>query len=278
MKNIVIYLMVGVICSGFTALAQDGASTNNAADTDRLKPKAGDFGIGISAIPYLNFLGNFDTDLNLGDQTLYGKYFLTDATAIRAVLSMNNYTQISNLYAQDDAAIALDPTSTAQVIDTRKIKSYNMGLTLGYEIRKDRNRFTFLYGPYAGYQYSTSNTAYTHGNPISALNVNPSSNWAGSASGRTLSSDNGITHTLSGGLFAGIEFFIAKQFSVGADFTLAYSYAWSSQADAKYEAWDGTQVYEFDRPTSPGNKSRALSTNQYSSPTAAGAIYIQFYF
>lgn len=270
--------MVGVIFSGFTALAQDEVSTDDAVKTDALKPKAGDFGIGINAIPYLNFIGNRDADLILGDQTLYGKYFLTDVTAIRAAVSINNYTQTSNLYSQDDAAIAIDPASTAQVIDTRKIKSNNMGLTLGYEIRKDRNRFTLLYGPYVGYHYSASNTEYSHGNPISGLNVNPSSNWSGSASGRTLSSDNGITHTVSGGLFAGLEFFIAKQFSVGADFTLAYRYAWSSQADVTYEAWDGTQVYEFDRPNSPGNKSRGLSTNQYSSATAAGAIYIQFYF
>lgn len=284
MKNKLIYLLVGVIFSGFTAFAQDDTSAKDTVDTDALKPEAGDIGIGVSAIPYLNYLGNFfgkedDNDLNLGAQTLYFKYFLTDASAIRAAVYINNSTSKTNAYSQDDAAIAADPVSTAQVEDSRKINSNNMSLTVGYEMRKNRNRFAFLYGANVGYGFYSYKQEFSYGNPISALNPNPSNNFDDPMTdGRMLYSDNGITHSVSAGLFAGIEFFIAKKFSVGADFSLAYGYNWGSQADATYEQWDGTQVYEYDRPTSPGNSSSNLRTNQYSSSTAAGTIYVLFYF
>lgn len=275
--------MAGVLLSGFTAFAQDITTEESVVDTDALKPKAGDFGIGISAMPYLDYLGNFfgkqnDNDLNLGGNTLYGKYFLSDVSAIRAAVFINNSTNISNRYSEDDAALAIDPASTAQVIDTRKTHSNSMRLTVGYEMRKDYNRFTFLYGANLGYGYFRRNDETTHGNPISALNPDPTSNWGGTFNGRELFSDDGLTQTVTVGLFTGVEYFIAKRFSVGADFSLGYFYSWTSQADTMYEAWNGTEVYTYDRPSSPGNTSRGLNTQQYSSPTAAGDIYVHFYF
>ncbi len=285
MKNKIIYLMAGVLLSGFTALAQDITTEDAVVDTDALKPKAGDFGIGISAMPYLDYLGNFfgkqnDNDLNLGGNTLYGKYFLSDVSAIRVAVYINNSTSNNKFYSEDDAALAADPTSTAQVIDTRKRKNTNMSLNIGYEMREDYNRFTFLYGAFVGYDFNRFQTDYTYGNPISALNPSPSSNNGGDAGGlgRRLSIDGGSNQSVYAGLFAGVEYFVAKRFAVGADFSLAYRYSWDSQEDTAYEAWDGTQVYEFDRPSSPGNTSSSLSTRQYSSPTAAGEIYVHFYF
>lgn len=287
MKNKIIYLIAGVIFSSFTAFAQgDSSSDDTQVDFDALKPKAGDFGIGVSAIPYLNYLGNFfgkedDNNLSLGDQVLYGKYFLTDASAVRVAVYANNYTDTDNFYSQDDAALAVDPASTAQVVDTRKWTSRNMSLTLGYEMRKDRNRFTFLYGANIGYGFSRFKTEYTYGNPISGLNPEPTDFFGVGLSGttaRTLSSDNGITHTISAGLFAGLEFFVAKQIALGADFSLGYALSLGTQSDATYEEWNGTEVYEFDRPSSPGSTRGDFDTNQYSSLTNAGAIYVHFYF
>lgn len=276
--------MAGVLLSGYTAFAQDdAASEDKAAKAAAMKPEAGDIAIGVSAIPYLNYLGNFfgkqnDNDLSLGAQTLYGKYMLSSTSAIRAAVYISNSTSVDERYSQDDAALAADPTSTAQVVDSRTSKSRSMFFDLGYELRKDRDRFTFLYGANVGYGFSSFNRETSHGNPISALNPDPSSNWSGSATfGRELSLKSSTNHTVSAGIFAGIEFFIAKRFSVGADFALDYNYSWSSQSNATYEAWDGSQVYEFDRPSDPGQKSRGLSTRQYSSPTAAGAIYLLFY-
>lgn len=285
MKNKIIYLIAGVLLASFTAFAQeDTGSDKDSVDFDALKPKAGDFGIGISAIPYLNYLGNFfgktnTNALSLTSQTLYGKYFLTDASAIRVAVSVANSKETTNNYSQDDAAIALDPTSTAQVIDTQIYTERDMGFTVGYEMRKDSKRFAFLYGASLGYEISSSRTEYTYGNPISALNPEPTDAFGvGTGTARTLVVDGGITHIFSGGIFAGVEYFIASQFAVGADFSLGYSYTMGTQEDASFEAWDGTQVYVFDRPISPGDSGYDLVTNQYSSPLAAGAIYVHFYF
>lgn len=283
-KKISLFIMIGLLFSGLTGHAQDNEE-KTAKDPQSLKPVAGDFAIGTDLMPYINFAGNFfgkdnDNDLNLSETTLFGKYMLTDNSAVRVAFYASNYTDIDNYYVQDDFAIATEPTSTAQVIDTRTQKYSNTTISAGYEMRKDRDRFVFLYGGNIRYSYVRNKYEYEYGNPMGELNNTPTiystSLYNGNA--RLLNTDSGITQTIGIGGFAGIEFFIAKKLAFGADFSINYSINWGSQADSKYEEWDGSQIHVFERPSSPGNSRRALTTSQYGSYVGAGQIYIHFYF
>ena len=112
-------------------------------NTESYLPQAGDFAIGIDASPFINLVGNIlrindfngpfidPSAFNFVDGTsIYGKYFLTDKTAVRAKLSMNMSTQTLNNLIDDDSNTT-DPN--AKVTDTRKNSQNGLGLGLGYE-------------------------------------------------------------------------------------------------------------------------------------------------
>ncbi len=112
-------------------------------------PEEGDVTIGINAIPFLKYLGNCFSDA--GDNTInakkiggvpsvgfpvapglqnptisiFGKYFLTDQTALRLNVGIGIGSKTQRKYVQDDAALAADPLSAAQVEDSYKVSSIN---------------------------------------------------------------------------------------------------------------------------------------------------------
>lgn len=251
-------------------------------DPATLRPEAGDFAIGLDVLPYVNYLGNvfgktYNNNLNLAtDYALCGKYFLTNTTAIRVSLKTSMSTDKVYTYVTDDAQQVIDPTSTAEVTDLKTTKDNSIGLSVGYEMRKDRGRFTFLYGGQFYYGRSREQNDYTYGNPISEVNQIPSNSFL-MGSERTLSEDYGVDNKFGLGGFVGLEYFVAKNISVGADFSLNFAYTNSSQSDYTQETWNGSEVYEFTTPTSPGNTGWSLETSSYGD-LYGGQIYLSLYF
>lgn len=275
-------ISLSILCLCLTSNAQETPAEKK--DPATFKPEAGDFGLGIDALPYINFIGNIfgKTDkntLNLNEQTIYGKYFLTNTSAIRVSLSTGFSKTNEYVYTNDDALRAEDPASTAQVTDLLTSKDNNLAISLGYEIRKDKGRWTFLYGAQAIYAYGRYSDAYTYGNPMSEVNQQPSINlgYYNSNGARVISYDSGISSTIGLGGFVGLECFVAPKISIGADFTLNYNYTFASQSDGTYEQWNGSQAYEFTTPVSPGDTGSSLETSQYGAGYG-GKIAINFYF
>ena len=167
-------------------------------------PEAGDVTIGVNAIPFLNYLGNMfgkvqDNDINPAEiggvpafnkgvipgldnptMSIFGKYFLTDKTAIRLNVGIGINSQTQSNYVQDDAALAEDPLSVDLVEDTYKYRNSGISVAVGYEWRRGGKRLQGFWGGQAILAYSNSKHFFGYGNAITELNQNPTSTniWA----------------------------------------------------------------------------------------------------
>jgi len=259
MKKLSILVLMAFVSIVGTANAQvEQITSKNGVP---VLPEAGTFAIGFDALPFLRFAGNMfngDTTNNsplasFANQggpdnggTLYGKYFLSETSAIRGRLSINQSTvQDVNRVILDGQAV---PQSNIEVED--QLISNNFGLQLGggMEFRRGKGRLMGVYGGEALIGLNTSNEKYTYGNLITANNQAPTSTnnfGAGSSaqsSSRILSRTNPNNFSLSAMGFAGVEYFFAPQISIGAEFTLGLRYTGINRSEVIREEWEANQA------------------------------------
>lgn len=233
-------------------------------------PKAGDVTIGVNAVPFLNYLGNCfgktkKNNINPAEiggvpavvgldnptMSIFGKYFLTDQTAVRlnVGIGINSITQ--SQYVQDDAAVAEDPLSIDQVEDTYKYRNSGMSIAVGYEWRRGGKRLQGFWGGQAILAYSNSKHFFGYGNAITEVNQTPTAatnndwdrpaglpdinndgnldrgdiptlaqiNGIGNDS-RLLMQSDGRSWTYGVGGFVGVEYYIAPKISIGCEMSL----------------------------------------------------------
>jgi hypothetical protein len=244
MKKIII--VVGLcLCVGFAAVAQGVEEQSGSKVLVNKKgvailPKAGDFAIGVDATPLLKYMGHFlslaggelDTISGVKNSltptnglSLYGKYFLEDNRAVRVKLNVGYSAVRNTAFIQDDYAAANDPLSVATVADIRKVNKQELGLSVGYEFRYGRGRIQAFYGAEVGFGYTKTNTYYTYGNPMTDVNQAPTSaGWVTTPSSRPVEDKGAATGKIGLGGFAGLEYFIAPQVSIGGEFALQFAY------------------------------------------------------
>jgi len=246
-------------------------------------PQKGDWAIGVDALPYLNYLGNIfnntsNNTLNLGSQTIYGRYFIANDAAIRLMVSVNQGSSLEKHYVRDDAAYVANNLSLAQTEDSYKHKYSDLGLAVGYQKFRGYGKLRGFYGAQVGLGVSRDQYVYTYGNPITVANSTPSSYWSiNSDNSRTLLTDNGYTYNIGVGVLSGVEYYFAPKICIGGEVTLTASHSWKSQGNNKYEHLNGTKVEEFEVAESPaGRTSTSLKTNEYGS--FAGSLYVIFHF
>lgn len=230
-------------------------------------PEAGDVTIGVNAIPFLNYLGNMfgkvrDNDINPAEiggvpafnkgvipgldnptMSIFGKYFLTDKTAIRLNVGIGINSQTQSNYVQDDAALAENPLSVDLVEDTYKYRNSGISVAVGYEWRRGGKRLQGFWGGQAILAYSNSKHFFGYGNAITELNQNPTSTniWADAdilidengnpitqpnlntnigGNSRLLMQSDGRSWTYGLGGFVGVEYYIAPKISIGCEMSL----------------------------------------------------------
>lgn len=249
-------------------------------------PEAGDVTIGVNAIPFLNYLGNMfgkiqDNDINpveiggvpafnkgvipgLDNPTMsiFGKYFLTDKTAIRLNVGIGINSQTQSNYVQDDAAVAENPLSVDLVEDTYKYRNSGMSVAVGYEWRRGSKRLQGFWGGQAILAYSNSKHFFGYGNAITELNQNPTSTnaWAIAdilidennvilepfpninnnvgGNSRLLMQSDGRSWTYGVGGFVGVEYYIAPKISIGCEMSLNLLWTTGSKKYQKSERFN----------------------------------------
>lgn len=249
-------------------------------------PEAGDVTIGVNAIPFLNYLGNMfgkvrDNDINpveiggvpafnkgvipgLDNPTMsiFGKYFLTDKTAIRLNVGIGINSQTQSNYVQDDAAVAENPLSVDLVEDTYKYRNSGMSVAVGYEWRRGSKRLQGFWGGQAILAYSNSKHFFGYGNAITELNQNPTSTnaWDDAdilngennvpleqfpiinnnigGNSRLLMQSDGRSWTYGVGGFVGVEYYIAPKISIGCEMSLNLLWTTGSKKYQKSERFN----------------------------------------
>jgi hypothetical protein len=255
MKKLSILVLMAFVSIVGTANAQvEQITSKNGVP---VLPEAGAFAIGFDALPFLRFAGNmfngntnnspFAGFANQGGAgaggTLYGKYFLSETSAIRGRFSINQSTvQNVNRVILDGQAV---PQSNIEVEDELITNNFGLQLGGGMEFRRGKGRLMGVYGGEAMIGLNTSNESYTYGNLITADNQAPTTtNFGGNLVGnsRVTSRTNPNSFSLSAMGFAGVEYFFAPQISIGAEFTLGIRYTGTNRSEVVREEWEANSA------------------------------------
>lgn len=242
-------------------------------------PKAGDFGIGFDATPFLYYLGNAfngteDNSLNLNDNTLYFRYFLSDNSAARVALRINSTKEVDNRYVRDDAAFMEDPLSQNKVEDRAIYSRNNYELKLGYQVFRGENRLRGFFGADLFLGYSKENNEYEYGNQMTVLNPIPTSAF-GSGAERQLTHNYGSKFSVGVGAFTGAEYYFMSKACLGVELGLLYGQSFEGQSNESYETMVESIYVTGDREISPGDRDRHLQTSM---PSAYGNLYLMIHF
>jgi hypothetical protein len=225
----------------------------NAQDAKEYGPKAGNFGIGIAANPAFEYIGNFfgktvnnsapTADISNG-YSLFGKYYTSDNSAIRAGISFG-YDAETAFSGDEDQ-------------DKAKFSESYFALALGLEKRIGSDRVQAFYGPSFGVGIASESEKYTYGD--------------GATTGDLLKLKYGSTLSVAIGGFAGVEYFLTKNVALGTEIGLGLNFSSTGK---------GTEVYEGMDDEEFGSKSRETSfgfNNSAAQMAPRGTIFLSIYF
>jgi len=284
MKRIVILIALCLV--GYVTLAQDVDDVNNAAYVNKrgiyLLPQAGDFALGIDASPLLRYVGNaFSSYGNnapiLSNNTLYGKYFLDDNRAIRAKMYLSLSNIVNKGYLRDNG----NP-------DIQSISNSDVGLSVGYELRRGNGRVQGFFGGevYMGYGGGKVKYEYTNRMDDDYIETYDFSyfdprfeNWI-SYSERITEEKFGKTISAGMGGFAGIEYFFAPQISIGCEFGLGLIFSTTLEGKTTSERWEDDErkvrtVKGFSGQYRPNARNIFGGTDEFYS---SASIFLMFHF
>jgi hypothetical protein len=243
------------------AFASSFTFVNAQDDADRL-PAAGDIGLGFDAVPALRYLGNVangttNNSINSNyypgyTQTLMGKYFLSENTAVRGRLRIG-YGSESFTRGIDDIRNT-DPATPKYVDDKLSVNAFNLSIGGGIEKRRGYGRLQGYYGGELMIGLSSLSRNYTYGNSVDNNNLPSafagSTNFAASgddsqvntdgASYRTLSMKSGSIFSVGVRGFIGVEYFILPKISLGAEFGWGPSIQMSGRGSVTNERINNT--------------------------------------
>ena len=145
-----------------------------------------------------------------------------------------------NFYVQDDAALAANPLSQQNVVDSYMTRSSGGSFSAAVEYRVGKGRVQGVFGGGLLYAFSYDRSKYEYGNAITSMNQQPtvSNDMTGAIMRNDIPdgfsymrylSKFGDTPTNYFGLvaFAGIEWFVAPRISLGGEVNLAAVFNWT---------------------------------------------------
>lgn len=236
-------------------------------------PQKGDFCLGISANPFFTYFGNMFNNSTGNNspaftfaspnQMIFFKYMKANDLAWRANfrIGINSNTLSFNVLDISPGAAA-----NAVVSDVQKQRSSNIGLSAGIEKRKGNTRLQGFYGAEGFINFSSGKTLFEYGNKLENLDT-------GSIRVKKIN----LSSTFSIGFrgFAGVEYFVAPNFSIGGELGYGPSFNFRSASEQSSEQYDFTNAaaVEETKQVSPKSSGFSLDTDNYN-----GIIKLLFYF
>lgn len=255
-------------------------------------PIAGDWGLGVNAVPFLNYIGNAfnsstSNSVSFGflnsDQTIFGKYFISDTEAIRASARIG-FSSITTT----TPVPTMTPGFTDRFVEDSRTYTYgNYMLAAGKEWRRGRGRVQGIYGGEAVIGLYHATTDYNYGNAFTADNpsvyfsecyCNGSRGIGGEeyaivqGSDRVIEMRDGNSFLIGIRGFIGVEYFIAPLFSVAGEF--GWSPIYQIQGDGR-ELRERMVNGELERREIPVSKTDGFSLD---TDNLNGSIAFMFYF
>ena len=251
-------------------------------------PEAGDFALGINALPMVEYFGNmfnghagnttsfgtFTHRLVSTTPVLFGKYYLSDKTAIRAGLLIGVYNSTDRENVMMNQQIP-DPKIT--VTDIMKATETDLGLGADYLMYRGKGRVQGFYGGGVSFNYTKLKANYTYGNLITTEFSAPY--WYDFAAGSTTSGGErtlSISGARSFGVIlsgvVGVEYFIAPKISIGGEFRLGLYTGYDFNGYRTVERWNGTEREVETLPKDANDGNIAFKN------ASTGSLFMMFHF
>ena len=251
-------------------------------------PVEGDFALGINALPMVEYFGNlfnghagntasfgtFTHRLVSTTPVLFGKYYLSDKTAIRAGLLIGVYNETNRENVMMNQQIP-DPKVT--VTDIMKRTETDLGLGADYLMYRGKGRVQGFYGGGVSFNYTKLKANYTYGNLITTEFSSPF--WYDFAAGaptsggeRTLSVSGARSFGVILSGVVGVEYFIAPKISIGGEFRLGLYTGYDFNGYRTVERWTGTEREVETLPKDANDGSIAFKN------ASTGSLFMMFHF
>lgn len=254
MKKTITFLAAMVLAAGIMTAQEAPVLTSKSGIP--ILPQAGDFAIGVNAIPMFEFVGNmFNNQVNntVGFEFLdndmrfiFGKYFLEDLLAVRVGLRVG-HTRFSDIqYVNNDAAAAGGGGSKGDgdtwITDKHNSVNTNIMLGIGMEKRKGVHRIQGFYGLDLGLGLMSGSDKFVYGNEYSKDNTTPTTTNFGNnifwGAGRVTQIQQGTGFIIGARLFVGFEYFILPKLSLGGEFGWGPALGLMGKTSTTVEGWD----------------------------------------
>lgn len=276
MKKYFLILFVALFATIITNAQEEGGTTSGSFVNKNgyyILPEGGDIAIGIEMTPIFEYMGNMfnGTDGNYAPSasfrsgyftnSLFLKYFLSDASALRVTFGFADATSYDKNYVRDDHAFQIDPLSNLKVEDMRTYMLKNYTLGIGYEMRRGSSRLQGLFGVQTYFFYGNTKQHFDYGNPMTEENPMPTTyNWGSNLynNGRVVDYFNGEYYGFGLNAFVGFEYFILPKISIGSEFAYGFDIYKEKQEKLMYEYMDGTRL-ELEEALYPGSTDNILS-------------------
>jgi len=284
MKKIIGVSFALVVSAMSFAQSNDQVQNKNGVD---IMPVSGEWGVGMNAVPMLNFIGNSFNGTggnSIGGNkfvnywatnTLFGKYMLSDDNAIRAQLRFGQQNLTYSRLVFDDTKNSPD----SMVTDTYTTHTSNYNIGVGYEFRRGKTRLKGIYGGEVMYMFQRgTKSEYTYGNAFGIGNQAPTSSaWFGPTAplGERLVSQKGGNFNGAGiRVFVGVEYYIAPKICFGTEFGWGIMAGKTGESVTTTEFWDnGNAITNTRSVTTASTKSLTIDTDNF-----GGSLYLMFYF
>lgn len=254
-------------------------------------PEKGDWGLGIDAVPFLEYTGRLLSQNGSNSPTINtvsgfplqisGKYFMEEKRAIRARLRVGISSATDKNSVIDMVNTTLDTVYTQ---DVRKQKGSNILLGLGKEYRKGKTRLQGFYGYEGMLSITSSKTTYQYGNQFSStfptvystdFSIPAESGYSSSiVSGRTTQVKSGTSFGIGFRGFIGAEYFIFPKMSIAGELGWGFMFRNSNDGNVITESWDNINNGVKSRTlVKAGGNSFGIDTDN-----SMGSVSLQLYF
>lgn len=257
-------LFVAAIFAATATFAQDGLTSKKG---EAYLPEAGDWALGFGGNQFLDYVGNMANGTTGNSMSftnggaIYGKMFKDEKTAYRVMFELGFSSATTgatqNLYSNPS------DLETKEFTDETKVSKNQIALGFGLEKRRGNTRIQGIYGAMLSINFGGQTTTNTYGLAYSDSTINANAGNNGTtesiyANGRNTEVKAGSTFGLGIYGFAGVEWFFAPKFSLGAEYRWGLNMTSTGESETTSESWG----------TAPG--APALTPNSLQTKTAKG--------
>ncbi len=287
-KLIPVFLLLVCITANAQPISKKG---------ERFLPEAGDWAVGLDAVPFLNYFGNFfnqngntspSTEFTNSNFAITAKKFKKADMAYRVSMRLGVFNDNVKAFVPE---FSVDPTNTT-VEDKYSRTFTNLYTSFGIEKRKGNTRIQGFYGAEAGLGFGTEKHTFDYGNAITPENTSPTRsefNLVFQDDPREITNidsqgafmtefKKGTEFSIGARAFLGAEVFLFPKWSLGFEFGFGMGYKFAGNSTIISEQWTVPVGGTSEQFVTTIQDEGGTSEFRIDTDNTGGAVFMYFYF